>query len=214
MNSAFRIAAALASLISGPVVISQESNVSNSVLRGEPHAAGAVEIIDVSSEMTAMVADAVGLFADSGLELPPLVVRGGDAETGCDGHDGIHRPHAGWSEIELCAQETTGAVFHTVLHELAHAWAAQGLSPERKEAFQELRGFEFWRNYVEAAWEDNGTEQAAEIIAWGVNDRPAGTVRIDQVSCGELRAGFIALTGMEPLHGLTNVCAGVVVSRS
>jgi hypothetical protein len=96
---------------------------------------------------------------------------------------------------------------------LAHAWAAGALTDDRRAAFQELRGFEFWRNYEQAAWEDNGTEQAAEIIAWGVNDRPSATARIDHVSCGELKAGYVALTGLRPVHGPTTICAGGVRSE-
>jgi hypothetical protein len=208
---AIRLAAVLVGFVSSTGVCHQSLNDSGSDV-GTPHAPP-LEIFGVSSDMKAMVVDAVGLFADAGLELPPLVIRSGESGRGCGGHDGIHRPHAGWSEIELCVDAPTGMVFHTVLHELAHAWATRGLSSDRRAEFQDLRGFVYWRNYDEAAWEDNGTEQAAEIIAWGVNDRPAGTVRIDRVSCGDLHAGFVALTGMEPLHGLTNICAPKLVPR-
>jgi len=214
MSNAFRLVATILCFVNGAISITQRSGVVDVVAEDPALSAGTVEMVDVSSEMAVLVAAAVGLFGDASLELPPLVIRGGDPELGCEGHDGTHRRRGGWSEIELCAQQSTDAVFHTVLHELAHAWAAHGLSSARKAAFQELRGFEFWRNYAEAAWEDNGTEQAAEIIAWGVSDRPAGLVRIDDVSCGELHEGFVALTQREPLHGLTSVCEGTVVSRA
>jgi hypothetical protein len=175
----------------------------------------ALELIGLSGDQLEMVSHAVALFAESGLVLPPLVVHGHSDTAGCGDHDGLHRQHTGWSEIDLCvADPHSPAVMHTVLHELAHAWAADALTDERRAAFRELRGFEFWQNYAAAAWEHNGTEQAAEIIAWGVNDRPAATVRIDHVSCGELQAGYIALTGLEPRYGLTAICAGAVVERS
>lgn len=182
---------------------------------GNPVPAEALQLIDLSPDQIDLVNHAVGLFAESGLVLPPLVVQGHMDKAACGGHDGMHRLHAGWSEIDLCGGKPQhSAVVHTVLHEIAHAWAAAALTDERRAAFQALRGFEFWRNYQQAAWEDNGTEQAAEIIAWGVNDRSASTVRIDRVSCGELHAGYVALTGLEPRYGLTTICAGVKVGRS
>ena len=67
-----------------------------------------------------------------------------------------------------------------VLHELAHAWSTIGLPVERRHAFQVLRGWEHWSDYDLAEWRDNGTEQAAEIIAWGVSNKAAPTVQIDQ----------------------------------
>jgi hypothetical protein len=60
-----------------------------------------------------------------------------------------------------------------------------------------------------------GRSKRAEIIAWAINDKPAALVRIDHVTCGELHDGYAVLTGLEPLHGLTSVCAGVPpVTRS
>ena len=77
-----------------------------------------------------------------------------------------------------------------VLHELAHAWSTIGLPVERRHAFQVLRGWEHWSDYDLAEWRDNGTEQAAEIIAWGVSDKAAPTVQIGNDSCAELRTGY------------------------
>jgi hypothetical protein len=181
----------------------------------EPPLRPAMQMIGLSPDQVELVTHAVRLFAESGLTLPPLVVEGHDDTAGCDGHDGLHRPHSGWSEIDLCvADPDSRAVMHTVLHEIAHAWAAGALTDARRTAFQELRDVEVWRDYEKAAWEDNGTEQAAEIIAWGVNDQPAATVRIDQVSCDELHDGYVVLTGIEPVHGLTTICDIAPVQRT
>jgi hypothetical protein len=200
-NPAAAVAVPPPARVSPPVSTTTEPSTIESAARP------AMQMIDLSPEQVELVTHAVGLFAESGLVLPPLVVEGHDDTAACDGHDGLHRPHSGWSEIDLCVDDPESrAVMHTVLHEIAHAWAAGGLTDERRAAFQELRGFEVWRDYEEAAWEDNGTEQAAEIIAWGVNDQPAATIRIDQVSCSELRDGYVALTGVEPVHGLTTIC--------
>jgi hypothetical protein len=215
MNSAFRLAALLFSLALAPMSASADRHEPMVEVDVEVEKIDEVEMIDLSPAQSVMVRHALGLYAAGGLELPPLVVRGNSAPAGCAGRDGMHHPHGGWSEIELCAEAHTSAVMHTVLHELAHAWAAHELDPERRAEFMTRRGIEHWRNYEHAAWEDNGTEQAAEIIAWAINDKPAALVRIDHVTCGELHDGYAVLTGLEPLHGLTSVCAGVPpVTRS
>jgi len=93
-----------------------------------------------------------------------------------------------------------------ILHEMAHAWADRALTDERKASFQELRGWEHWRAHDEVAWHENGTEQAAEIMVWGLVDRPIPMLRIHQASCEELEAGYRTLTGAAPLHGFRDHC--------
>ncbi|HKX75576.1 MAG TPA: hypothetical protein VJR05_09320, partial [Acidimicrobiia bacterium] len=77
---------------------------------------------------------------------------------------------------------------------------------ERRLAFQQLRGWEYWNNYQEASWHENGTEQAADIIVWGLLDRPIKPIRITDNSCAELMAGYLTLTGRLPLHGYLDLC--------
>ena len=149
---------------------------------------------------------AVGLFAEAGLPLPALVVYGTEDPSACDGHDGLHQPHEQWSEVFLCSPAADEWFRRVVLHELAHAWSTIGLPDERRHAFQVLRGWEHWSNHDLAEWRDNGTEQAAEVIAWGVSDKAAPTVQIDHDRCSELRTGYRTLTGIEPLRGLTSLC--------
>jgi len=52
------------------------------------------------------------------------------------------------------------------------------------------------RSYELAAWHDNGTEQDAEIIAWGVYDG-AAPVFIDHHGCDEPLDGYRTLTGTD-----------------
>ena len=61
-------------------------------------------------------------------------------------------------------------------------------------------------NYELAEWRDNGAEQTAEVIAWGVSDRAAPTVQIADDGCADLRSGYLTLTGVEPPHGLISLC--------
>jgi hypothetical protein len=64
----------------------------------------------------------------------------------------------------------------------------------------------YWRNYAEVPWHENGTEQAAEIMVWGLIDEPLGMARIYQTTCSDLEAGYRALTGTAPLNGLRDLC--------
>ena len=110
------------------------------------------------------------------------------------------------SVIEICADELSFPTQGMVLHETAHAWAAHALTDDRKAQFQALRGFEHWRANDEVPWHENGTEQAAEILLWGLIDRPLAMVRINNTTCADLEAGFRTLTGQAPLHGFRDHC--------
>ena len=166
-----------------------------------------LELVNMPVEFATMAWWAIDLFDRADLELPPLRFIYHDGErTACRGRDGAHHEVDGVSVIELCATDAVYAVQVMVLHETAHAWAEHSLTDERKDAFQELRGWEHWRDYEAAAWHENGTEQAAEIMVWGLIDRPIRMVRIYQNSCDELSAGYQTLTGSSPLHGYRDYC--------
>ncbi len=157
--------------------------------------------------MAAMADWAIALFADADLDLPPLrFVHHGEDTTACAGRVGMHHEIDGVSVVELCTIDTGTPTQIMILHETAHAWADHQLTDEAKEAFRELRGWEHWRDYTAAAWHENGTEQAAEILVWGLMDRPIMIARIDQNSCDELLAGYRTLTGTDPLHGYQDFC--------
>ena len=165
----------------------------------------ALELVGVSAGQADSVRRVVGLFDRAGLELPALVVRGGEDRAECGQRLGVHRRHEAWSEIVLCG-DRSGVERSVIAHELAHAWAAFELSDTNKAAFQQLRGWEYWHDYERAAWSENGTEQAAEVIAWGVYDRVA-RIAIDHHGCADLAESYRALTGLDPAQGLTRLCA-------
>ena len=147
---------------------------------------------------------AVSLFGQAELELPPLrFEHHGDDREPCGGWMGVHRFDGERSTIGLCVTEVTPHVEATVLHETAHAWAAHSLTDERIAEFQQLRGWEEWRA---DKWHHSGSEQAAEILMWGLIDRPIGIVTINDHTCDALEAGYRTLTGQEPLHGFRDHC--------
>jgi hypothetical protein len=165
----------------------------------------ALELIDLSADQAASVRRVVGLFELANLRLPPLLVRSGQDGDECGQHLGFQRQHDTWSEIVLCKSGSAGFERSLIVHELAHAWAAFELSDTAKAAFQQLRGWEHWHDYENAAWRDNGTEQAAEVISWGIYDLVA-TIAIDHDGCTDLADSYRALTGLDPAQGLTTIC--------
>lgn len=166
-----------------------------------------VALSALPDDIEAMVVWALDLFDEAEMELPPLVINhhGEDTEP-CNGRIGLHRTTAARSVVELCTDDVSFPTQAMILHELAHAWVDHNVDEERRLAFQELRGYEYWHDYDEARWHENGTEQAAEIIAWGLFDRPMAMLRIHQNSCDELEAGYRTLTETAPLHGFRDKC--------
>jgi hypothetical protein len=163
--------------------------------------------VDMPDDFVAMANWAVDLFEEAGLRLPPMrFVHHGDDRNPCSGWRGAHRHVDGWSTIEICTSDPGKVTAALVLHETAHAWAAHELTDERKADFQVLRGWTHWSNHREADWHENGSEQAAEILVWGLIDRPVGIVTINANSCDDLDAGYRSLTGQPPLHGYRDHC--------
>src|SRR5262249_3947277 len=143
----------------------------------------------------------------AGLPLPPLTIRRHHHDFApCNGNSGLHHMMGTESLIDICTAESGGQEARTILHELAHAWAFHFMTPEERQAFPDVRGWTYWLDYDKAVWSENGAEQAAEIIVWGLSDIPVPVLRIAHKTCADLRAGYVALTGLAPLHGLTNLC--------
>lgn len=166
-----------------------------------------VTFVDMPPEFVELANWATGLFEAAELDLPPMrFVYHGVDEQECGGYPGHHVVEGAVSVIELCRDEINLPVKVLVVHEIAHAWARHSLTDERRAAFQAVRGWEHWHDYEAAEWYENGTEQAAEIMVWGLLDQPIKIMRINDASCDQLDAGYRALTGDAPLHGFTDRC--------
>jgi hypothetical protein len=150
--------------------------------------------------------ETLSLFAQAGLALPSLEIRRHHDAEPCDGYEGLHRRHNAHSVIDICTATSGGYEQRMILHELGHAWTEHFLTDANKQAFQDLRGWTYWLDYRHADWEDNGAEQAAEIIAWALSEDPTPVIRIRPNGCEDLHDGYVALTGREPLHGHTQRC--------
>ena len=86
------------------------------------------------------------------------------------------------------------------LHEMAHAWTEANTDTAILERFMDIRGIAAW-NDRSFDWKQRGTEQAAEIIAWGLGEGVSPWLP-DQPEDRELADLFELLTGRQPINGI------------
>jgi hypothetical protein len=165
-----------------------------------------VTMTGISAAQATIFEWALALFAAADLPLPDIDIVGHDSVAQCMGRAGMHTYAAGRSTLHVCTRDAGPVQEFLFLHELAHAWDRAGLTAERRQAFLAQRGLTEWRNDDPERWHDRGAEHAAEIIMWGLMDRPIGVVRLWDNGCAALRAGYVALVGRPPLHGYTDRC--------
>jgi len=159
-----------------------------------------------SHAQAALIDWTIGLYADAGLELPLLDFVSYPTGEPCRGARGFYAGGRSPAKIRVCTPEAGPFAESLFLHEVAHAWDAYALSDRQREAFLELRNLETWWDDGSAPWHSYGAEQAAQVLAWGLIDRPIRVATIPDAGCDELRTGYVLLTGRLPLHGYTDLC--------
>lgn len=156
----------------------------------------------------ALVDFALDRFETQGLQLPEVEFVFRDSLRPCDLHKG--RYHRDLQLVEMCSMDK-----HTMLHELAHAWANYNLSRDQMEAFVIERALDSW-NDPDHAWARRGTEHVAETIAWALSDEPRHIMWVENLKDGtkettyriltvsveveDLLADFKAITGMVSVY--------------
>lgn len=175
--------------------------------RDEP-VAGLAGSHQLTRDQQAMVDFALGRFETQGLRLPKLKFVFRDSLLPCDLHKG--RYHRDMQLVEMCSMDE-----HTMLHELAHAWANHNLTREQMESFVTKHGLDSW-NDPDRAWARRGTEHVAETIAWALSDEPRHVAWVEHLEDGTqeithkiltvdvevevLLADFKSLTGTGPVY--------------
>jgi hypothetical protein len=159
-----------------------------------------------SNAQEALIEWAIGLYADAGLELPPLRFVHYPTREPCRGARGLYTGGRTPATIRICTREAGPFAESLFLHEIAHAWDGYTLTDRRRAAFLQLRHLEQWWDDSSAQWHTYGAEQAAQIIVWGLIDRPIHIATIPDSDCLDLRTGYVLLTGRPPLHGYTDLC--------
>jgi hypothetical protein len=143
---------------------------------------------------------ALSRFEQAGLALPPLTIAFHDDKQPCEGNFGYYRSTTP-ARIDICGFNSDRFLVtpkKTILHELGHAWARHTLTDQARQAFCRLRGLAAW-NDDDIAWEDQGSEQAAEIIAWALLDQDVTLAKISDADPPSLSRAYLQLTGTLPL---------------
>ena len=118
--------------------------------------------------------------------------------------DGVRQLFLCFYESDLCpgsepCVSPALSVRVSVMHELAHAWMLDHITPDIRSDLLRFKGLETWDSEA-VEWSDRGVEYSAEVIAWGLLDAPAPMARIGRPTCQELAAAFVLLTQVEPLR--------------
>lgn len=160
----------------------------------EPSQLAATQVTTVESAPTAplttdqrtLIDFAVGRFEQQGLVLPPVDFVFHDSLTPCSGHKGMY--HRKSRVLEMCSMDP-----HTLLHELAHAWANENLTISQMEAFVVTRDLDSWNDH-DHEWERRGTEHVAETIAWALAEIPRHVKWVETQEDGPQRISHRILT--------------------
>jgi hypothetical protein len=157
-----------------------------------PETIDGVRIVADSSDEIAAIESSLDKFEAAGWPLDNLEIRTG-GEDGCGGNAGVRYIEEGFDVVEICTQAEW-----TLLHELGHVWAALYLDEDERAEWVAMRGLEVWSGGDE--WGERGTEQLADIVAFGLFDEWHTPTSITSNDRKSLIAGFEWLFGMEPLN--------------
>ena len=140
---------------------------------------------------------AIERFEISGLDRPLFSSITFQSPTSCQhAFAGKTRSRQGDVTIEICftteqTEQRPATVRKVILHELAHAWMLEHVGDETERTFIETFQLDRWGGAQPR--HDNGSEYAAEVIAWALMDQLV-VPRIPNTTCHQLTAAYEVLT--------------------
>jgi hypothetical protein len=156
-----------------------------------------------SPEDEALAAWAAGRFQEAALTLPPVTITFDPTGQACQGVTGRFTRNQGEMVVALCTGQKGLTLTNriAILHELAHAWLTESVTPQVQTAFLDSRALESWNDH-DQAWHSRGAEHAADIIAWALMDQEVWMYRIKPNDFDNLQTGYQLLTGKQPTERL------------
>jgi hypothetical protein len=140
---------------------------------------------------------ALGRYDTLGLELPPMTVTFHRQRSSCSDLPGLWTSWDDGVRIDICVGGNRKRA-HILLHELAHAWSADHLDQESRDAFVARRGLPSWSG-ADVEYDLRGTELAAWILVWGLEDDCEPSKYLLGIDDVDLAEEFEHLTGVAPL---------------
>jgi len=135
-------------------------------------------------------------YREAGLAgMPDLEVYLHRSHEGC--RDGIGYYLAG--RIDLCTKASSEPYQRKfALHEMAHGWIETNVDGAILDRFLQVRGIATW-NDRSFDWKQRGTEQAAEIVTWGLGEGKIAPLLPEALDAPALARLYELLTGREPI---------------
>jgi hypothetical protein len=135
-------------------------------------------------------------YREAGLDgMPDLEIYLHRSHEDCNGGLGLY--HAG--RIDLCTKESSEPYQRKfALHEMAHGWIEINVEGAVLDRFMDIRGVAAW-NDRSFDWKDRGTEQAAEIVTWGLGEGEIAPLLPEATDAPTLARLYVLLTGREPI---------------
>jgi hypothetical protein len=135
-------------------------------------------------------------YREAGLDgMPDLEVYLHRSHEGCNGGLGLYQS----GRIDLCTEESSEPYRRKfALHEMAHGWIETNVDEAVLDRFMDIRGIGAWneRGYD---WKQRGTEQAAEIVTWGLGEGEISPLLPEAVDAPTLARLYELLTGRDPI---------------
>jgi len=135
-------------------------------------------------------------YREAGLAgLPDLEVYLHRSHDACNGGIGLY--HGG--RIDLCTTASSEPYQRKfALHEMAHGWIETNVDGGVLDRFMRVRGIATW-NDRSFDWKQRGTEQAAEIVTWGLGEGEIAPLLPEALDAPTLGRLYELLTGREPI---------------
>jgi hypothetical protein len=138
-------------------------------------------------------------YREAGLDgMPDLEVYLHRSHEECNGGLGLY--HAG--RIDLCTATSSEPYQRRyALHEMAHGWIETNVAGTVLDRFMDIRGIAAWndRSYD---WKQRGTEQAAEIVTWGLGEGEISPLLPETTDPETLARLYRLLTARDPINGI------------
>jgi hypothetical protein len=135
-------------------------------------------------------------FGQAGLgSPPPLEVHLHRSQGACQGGLGLYFG----GRIDLCTKDSSEPYQRKfALHEMAHAWTETNVAGDVLRAFMQRQRVDAW-NDRSLPWKERGTEQAAEVITWGLGEGEITPLLPEVPDAKALASLYEMLTGRAPI---------------
>ena len=138
-------------------------------------------------------------YREAGLNgMPDLEVNLHRSHEECNGGLGLY--HAG--RIDLCTATSSEPYQRKfALHEMAHGWIEANVDGAVLDRFMDIRGIAAWNDRSDD-WKQRGTEQAAEIVTWGLGEGEIAPLLPETTDPETLARLYRLLTARDPINGI------------